>query len=85
MKGLAIPLSEELMDALADKVADRLQARSAPAVYTIKELAGLAKCCPETIRRNIKAGVLHKVSGAGPVRITGESAREWLNGKGGSQ
>ena len=80
---LSIPLSEEVMDALADKVADRLESRSTPAVYTVQELSKLAKCCTETIRRNVRAGILEKVPGAGPIRIVGESAREWLNGKGG--
>ena len=80
---MIIELPDEFFDELVKRVADELANRSKPAVYTVQELADLAKCCDETVRRNVQAGVLTKIPGAGPIRIPGEVGREWLAGRGG--
>jgi len=50
-------------------------------VFTTKEMAGLAKCNQETIRRLFKGAHLKKINGIRHIRISAEKFFDWLLGR----
>jgi len=49
-----------------------------PELFTIKEVAGMFKCNPQTIRRYIKEGLLGAVKLKGEYRISQEDIDAFL-------
>jgi excisionase family DNA binding protein len=70
------------MAARLDAARDRLQAEiPAPAYMTVEEAAGLARCNPATIRREVHRGHLRAFRPARRVLLREDDVREWIESR----
>jgi len=83
VRGLALSLPPEVLDALVDELAARLEARGAPAapaapvVYTVATLAAELQVSPKVVRGAIARGELVAAQRSGRYLISDDAVRAW--------
>lgn len=76
LKSLA---AQDLLNVSREVLIEALCAKGV--VFTTKEMAGLAKCNQETIRRLIKSRHLKKIDGIRHNRVSSKKFFDWLHGR----
>lgn len=74
---LTVLLTEEQLDALADKVAHRIKVPCE--TLTMAEAAEMIGISPITLRRRVQAGLIKPISGLGMMRVTRTELERFLS------
>jgi len=79
-----LDLTDEQVDAIADRVADRIRKESASDVLTVGQAARRAQVSTETVRRWVRAGILPRLPGLRSIRIPARALEDYLKNGAGS-